>query len=107
MAATTSTPATSVDRTRRGPSKRPAGRWLADRIVLIIGVLVLVYTFVPIAYIIGLSSTSFDLTKYGRDLANTNANLTPLVIAGLCYLPITLPLTFAVRRMEAKTARAR
>ena len=46
---------------------------------------------------VGLSATSFDLTKYGRDLANTNANLTPLVIAGLCYLLITLPLTFAVR----------
>ena len=69
--------------------------------------LILVVKDSSLAYIIGLSSTSFDLTKYGRDLANTNANLTPLVIAGLCYLVITLPLTFAVRRMEAKTARAR
>ncbi len=69
--------------------------------------LILVVKDSSLAYIIGLSSTSFDLTKYGRDLANTNANLTPLVIAGLCYLLITLPLTFAVRRMEAKTARAR
>ena len=69
--------------------------------------LILVVKDSSLAYIIGLSSTSFDLTKYGRDLANTNANLTPLVIAGLCYLLITLPLTFAVRRMEAKSARAR
>ena len=34
----------------------------------------------------GLSTEGFELTKYGRDLANTNANLTPLVVAGLCYL---------------------
>lgn len=60
-----------------------------------------------LAYIIGLSAQGFDLTKYGRDLANTNANLTPLVIAGLCYLVITLPLTYIVRRMEARAARSR
>lgn len=60
-----------------------------------------------LAYIIGLSAQGFDLTKYGRDLANTNANLTPLVIAGLCYLVITLPLTYVVRRMEARAARSR
>jgi spermidine/putrescine transport system permease protein len=30
-------------------------RWLADRIVLLVGILVLVYTFVPIGYIIALS----------------------------------------------------
>lgn len=60
-----------------------------------------------LAYILGLSTGGFDLTKYGRDLAQTNANLTPLVIAGLCYLIITLPLTFVVRRLEANTAKAR
>jgi polar amino acid transport system permease protein len=60
-----------------------------------------------LVYIIGLSATGFDLTKYGRDLANTNANLTPLVVAGLGYLVITLPLTYVVRRMEARQARAR
>jgi polar amino acid transport system permease protein len=60
-----------------------------------------------LAYIVGLSADGFDLTKYGRDLANTNANLTPLVVAGLCYLIITLPLTYVVRRLEAKAARSR
>ena len=35
--------------------KRPVGRWFADRVVLFAGVLVLIYTFVPIGYIIGLS----------------------------------------------------
>ena len=53
-----------------------------------------------LAYILGLSSSGNELTKYGRDLSATNANMTPLVIAGLCYLLITLPLTMLVRRME-------
>jgi polar amino acid transport system permease protein len=60
-----------------------------------------------LVYIIGLSAEGYDLTKYGRELAQQNANLTPLVIAGLCYLLITLPLTFVVRRMERKAAKAR
>jgi len=55
-----------------------------------------------LVYIIGLSVRGFELTKYGRDITNTNANLTPLVVAGLCYLVITIPLGILVRRMEAK-----
>jgi spermidine/putrescine transport system permease protein len=38
-------------RTRR----RPVGRWLGDHLILVIGILVLVYMFVPIAYIFALS----------------------------------------------------
>jgi spermidine/putrescine transport system permease protein len=37
------------------PHRRSAGRWISDHIVLFIGLLVLLYTFVPIAYIIALS----------------------------------------------------
>lgn len=54
-----------------------------------------------LVYVIGLSFDSYELTKYGRELASTNANLTPLVVAGFAYLMITLPLSFIVRRMEA------
>ena len=36
-------------------SRRPVGRWLADRVVLLVGVLVLLYMFVPIGYIFALS----------------------------------------------------
>ena len=35
--------------------QRHAGRWLADHVVLLIGILVLVYMFVPIGYIFALS----------------------------------------------------
>jgi len=55
-----------------------------------------------LVYVLGLSVQGFELTRYGRDITNTNANLTPLVVAGLCYLLITVPLGFLVRRMEAK-----
>ena len=57
-------------------------------------------------YVLGLTAEAFDLTKYGRDLTNTYANMTPLVIAGLTYLVITLPLTYLVRRREAKQRKA-
>jgi len=55
-----------------------------------------------LVYILGLSASSFELTKYGRDLTNTTANLSPLMLAGLCYLLITVPLGFLVRRLEAR-----
>lgn len=60
-----------------------------------------------LVYVLGLTGEAYELTKYGRELATTYANLTPLVIAGLCYLLITLPLTFVVRRMEANARKAR
>jgi polar amino acid transport system permease protein len=60
-----------------------------------------------LVYVLGLSTTGYELTKYGRDLANTNANLTPLVVAGFCYLAITLPLSILVRRMEARQKKER
>lgn len=60
-----------------------------------------------LVYVLGLTAAAFELTKFGRDISSSNGNLTPLVIAGLCYLLITLPLTFIVRRMEAKAKKAR
>jgi polar amino acid transport system permease protein len=60
-----------------------------------------------LVFIIGTSAEAFELTGFGRDLANTESNLTPLVTAGFCYLLITLPLGVLVRRLEAKAARTR
>lgn len=58
-----------------------------------------------LVYVLGLSKTAFELTKYGRDMSNSTANLTPLVVAGLTYLIITLPLGWAARRLEARNAK--
>lgn len=59
-----------------------------------------------LVYVIGLTVSGYELTKYGRDLSSQNSNLTPLVIAGFCYLLITLPLSVVVRRMEASQPKA-
>ncbi|MFC4225013.1 amino acid ABC transporter permease [Lysinibacter cavernae] len=57
-------------------------------------------------YVLGLTVSQYDLTKFGRvGLTAANAGLTPLVAAGACYLIITVPLSYLSRRFEAKTAR--
>lgn len=60
-----------------------------------------------LVFIVGLSAANFDLTKFGRAAANSNVNITPLVVAGLGYLIITLPLSIIVRRMEASASKGR
>jgi polar amino acid transport system permease protein len=56
--------------------------------------------------LLGVTLEERDLSKYGRDLASTTANSTPILVAGLCYLLVTIPLGFVVRRMEAKAQEA-
>jgi polar amino acid transport system permease protein len=58
-------------------------------------------------YLLGLSLDEYELTKWGRDGMNNEQNLTPIVVVGLCYLIITVPLSIVVRRMEAKAGKAR
>ncbi len=59
-------------------------------------------------YVLGLTVSQYDLTKFGRvGLTAANAGLTPLVLAGACYLIITVPLSYLSRRFEAKTARTK
>lgn len=58
-------------------------------------------------YILGLSYAEYELTKFGREGMNTAANLTPIIVIGLCYLLITIPLSIVVRRMESRAERAR
>ena len=60
-----------------------------------------------LVYILGLSYQEYELTKFGREGMNTAANLTPIVVIGLCYLLITVPLSIVVRRMESRAERAR
>jgi len=56
--------------------------------------------------LLGVTLEERDLSKYGRDLASTTANSTPILVAGLCYLLVTIPLGFVVRRLEAKAQEA-
>jgi polar amino acid transport system permease protein len=57
--------------------------------------------------ILGVTAGTKELTKYGRDALNQLVSPTPLVIAGLCYLLVTVPLSLLVRRLEARNSRAR
>jgi len=60
-----------------------------------------------LVYLLGLSLGQYELAKFGREALNENRSLTPILVAGLCYLIITLPLGHLVRRLEARTAKAR
>jgi polar amino acid transport system permease protein len=60
-----------------------------------------------LVYVLGLSLSEYELTKFGREGLNDEVNLTPLFLAALCYLLITVPLSIVVRRMEARAERAR
>lgn len=81
----------------------------AFRIVLppLTNELILLVKDSSLVFIIGIPVTHFELTGFGRDLANATANLTPLIVAGFAYLIITLPLSILVRRMERSAAKAR
>ena len=68
--------------------------------------LVLLFKDSSLVLFLGVQLGDRELTKFGRDLASTKANITPILIAGLCYLAITIPLSYLARRLEARNAKA-
>ncbi|MFD7697179.1 amino acid ABC transporter permease [Streptomyces sp. NPDC059374] len=68
--------------------------------------LVLLFKDSSLVLFLGVTLEERELSKFGRDLASQTANSTPILVAGLCYLLITIPLGFVVRRMEAKAQEA-
>lgn len=58
-------------------------------------------------FIIGTTPGTKELTKFGRDTMFTAGNATPLIVVGMVYLAITIPLTQVAAQMEKRTARAR
>lgn len=54
-------------------------------------------------YVVGMAGAAAELTKMGRDgITQYQAGMTPLVVAGACYLIITVPLAMLARRMERR-----
>ncbi|MFD9702663.1 amino acid ABC transporter permease [Lentzea sp. NPDC059081] len=53
-------------------------------------------------YILGLFREQYELTKFGRETLSRSPSLTPILIAGLCYLIITLPLGYLSRWLERR-----
>ncbi len=58
-------------------------------------------------YIVGVSLTDYELTKLGQSNINQLVSVTPLTVIALLYLCITLPLSWLVRRLERRHAKAR
>ncbi|MWA01152.1 ABC transporter permease subunit [Actinomadura sp. LD22] len=56
---------------------------------------------------LGITLEQRELTKFGRDLAGQQGNTTPIIVAGICYLIITIPLSLLARRLEARQRRER
>ncbi|NHC12789.1 amino acid ABC transporter permease [Motilibacter deserti] len=69
--------------------------------------LVLLLKDSSLVYVLGMTLEQQDLTKYGREITQANFNSTPLLVAGLCYLVLTVPLSYLARRLEARQAKAR
>ncbi len=53
--------------------------------------------------IVGLTTANYELTKFGREALSRSPSLTPILIAGMCYLIITLPLGYLSRYLERQT----
>lgn len=56
---------------------------------------------------IGVTLANKELTRWGREGVIDNANATPLVVAGLVYLAMTIPMTRLVALLEKRAARAK
>lgn len=69
--------------------------------------LVLLLKDTSLLFVIGTTPLSRELTKFARDFMTETQNATPLTVAAILYLAITLPLTYLVRRLEKRTGRGR
>lgn len=56
---------------------------------------------------LGFTVTQKELTKFGRDAAVSSFNATPVMVAGLMYLMITIPLTQLVAYLERRNEKSR
>ena len=65
--------------------------------------LVLLLKDTSLLAVLGVAIGQRELTTWGRTISNAIGNYTPLIAAAVCYLVITLPLTFLARWVERRT----
>ncbi len=65
--------------------------------------LVLLLKDTSLLAVLGVAIGQRELTTWGRTISNSIGNYTPLMAAAVCYLAITLPLTFLARWVERRT----
>ncbi|MCC5580470.1 amino acid ABC transporter permease [Microtetraspora sp. AC03309] len=64
--------------------------------------LVLLFKDSSLVLFLGLTAAQVELAKFGNDQASTFANPTPILVSGLTYLLITIPLGYVARRLESR-----
>ncbi|WP_051458359.1 amino acid ABC transporter permease [Microbispora sp. ATCC PTA-5024] len=69
--------------------------------------LVLLFKDSSLVLFLGVTAGQVELAKFGNDQASTFANPTPILISGLTYLLITIPLGYVARRLEARQGATR
>lgn len=55
-----------------------------------------------LVYIIGLARDQYELLKFGREFLSRSPTLTPILVVGVTYLIITLPLGYLSRYLERR-----
>ena len=60
-----------------------------------------------LVYFLGLLASQRELFRIGQDAAATNGNLSPLLLAGIFYLVITVPLTHLVNYFDQRLREGR
>lgn len=56
---------------------------------------------------LGVSGDYVELAKFGNDLASQYSNATPIMVAGVTYLLVTIPLGHLTTRLEKRQVKAR
>jgi polar amino acid transport system permease protein len=69
--------------------------------------LVLLIKDTSLLFVLGTTPVTVELLKFGRQVLDRRANATPLIVIGLVYLAITVPMTQLVGILERRNARAR
>ena len=71
------------------------------------GQLILVVKATSLVYLLGLTASQREMFAIAQDGAINHANLTPLTAAGLIYLALTIPTTYAVNAWDRRLGGAR
>lgn len=71
------------------------------------GQFILVIKSTALVYLLGLATGQREMFAIAQDASSNNASLSPLVAAGLLYLVITVPLTYAVNAWDRRMREGR
>jgi len=71
------------------------------------GQFILVIKSTALVYLLGLVAGQREMFAIAQDSATNNASLSPLVAAGLVYLVITVPLTYAINAWDRRMREGR